>query len=101
MRALRTRSHAPHENAVFDALRRPIPIRPRRLGTRRHQVQNEFPVFSHTGDVAFAATGVTDGSMLEGVHRHGQFVTTSSILMRSGTRTVRWVKARHIRGHAP
>jgi len=31
------------------------------------------------GDVAFAATGVTDGSMLEGVHRHGQFVTTSSI----------------------
>jgi len=53
------------------------------------------------GDVAFAATGVTDGSMLEGVHRHGQFVTTSSILMRSGTRTVRWVKARHIRGHAP
>ena len=53
------------------------------------------------GDVACAATGVTDGSMLEGVHRHGQFVTTSSILMRSGTRTVRWVKARHIRGHAP
>jgi fructose-1,6-bisphosphatase II / sedoheptulose-1,7-bisphosphatase len=53
------------------------------------------------GDVAFAATGVTDGSMLEGVHRQGQFVTTSSILMRSGTRTVRWVKARHIRGHAP
>src|SRR3984957_2037308 len=28
------------------------------------------------GDVVFAATGVTDGSMLEGVHRHGQFVTT-------------------------
>jgi fructose-1,6-bisphosphatase II / sedoheptulose-1,7-bisphosphatase len=53
------------------------------------------------GDVAFAATGVTDGSMLEGVHRHRQFVTTSSILMRSGTRTVRWVKARHLRGHAP
>jgi fructose-1,6-bisphosphatase II / sedoheptulose-1,7-bisphosphatase len=53
------------------------------------------------GDVVFAATGVTDGSMLEGVHWHGQYVTTSSILMRSGTRTVRWVKARHLRGHAP
>ena len=53
------------------------------------------------GDVVFAATGVTDGAMLEGVHRHGEFVTTSSILMRSGTRTVRWVKARHRRGHAP
>lgn len=53
------------------------------------------------GDAVFAATGVTDGAMLEGVHRHGQFVTTSSILMRSGTRTVRWIKARHLRGHAP
>jgi len=53
------------------------------------------------GDVVFAATGVTDGSMLEGVRRQGDFVTTSSILMRSGTRTVRWIKARHRRGHAP
>ena len=51
------------------------------------------------GDVVFAATGVTDGSMLDGVHWHGEFVTTSSILMRSGTRTVRWIKARHRRGH--
>jgi fructose-1,6-bisphosphatase II / sedoheptulose-1,7-bisphosphatase len=50
-----------------------------------------------SGDVVFAATGVTDGSMLQGVHFHGQYVTTESILMRSGTRTVRWVKARHIR----
>ena len=53
------------------------------------------------GDAVFAATGVTDGAMLDGVHRHGPFVTTSSILMRSGTRTVRWIKARHLRGHAP
>jgi fructose-1,6-bisphosphatase II / sedoheptulose-1,7-bisphosphatase len=51
------------------------------------------------GDVVFAATGVTDGSMLEGVHWQGEFVTTSSILMRSGTRTVRWIRARHRRGH--
>ncbi len=50
-----------------------------------------------SGDVVFAATGVTDGSMLEGVHFHGHFVNTESILMRSGTRTVRWVKARHRR----
>src|SRR5689334_20683029 len=54
-----------------------------------------------SGDAVFAATGVTDGAMLDGVHRHGPFVTTSSILMRSGTRTVRWIKARHLRGHAP
>jgi fructose-1,6-bisphosphatase II / sedoheptulose-1,7-bisphosphatase len=50
-----------------------------------------------SGDCVFAATGVTDGSMLTGVHFHGQFVMTESILMRSGTRTVRWVKARHRR----
>src|SRR5277367_3537679 len=34
-----------------------------------------------SGDVVFAATGVTDGSMLQGVHFHGQYVTTESILM--------------------
>jgi len=51
------------------------------------------------GDVVFVATGVTDGSMLEGVHRQGEFVSTTSILMRSGTHTVRWIKARHRRGH--
>lgn len=51
-----------------------------------------------SGDVVFAATGVTDGSLLKGVHWHGNFVTTESILMRSGTHTVRWVKARHLRG---
>ncbi len=51
-----------------------------------------------SGDVVFAATGVTDGSMLKGVHWQGNFVTTESILMRSGTHTVRWVKARHLRG---
>jgi fructose-1,6-bisphosphatase II / sedoheptulose-1,7-bisphosphatase len=50
-----------------------------------------------SGDVVFAATGVTDGSMLSGVHSQGDYVTTESILMRSGTRTVRWIKARHLR----
>ena len=50
-----------------------------------------------SGDCVFAATGVTDGSMLHGARFHGDFVTTESILMRSGTRTVRWVKARHRR----
>ncbi|MBM3570069.1 MAG: class II fructose-bisphosphatase [Alphaproteobacteria bacterium] len=47
------------------------------------------------GEVMFAATGVTDGSMLEGVHRRGQRASTHSIVMRSKTGTVRWVKALH------
>ena len=50
-----------------------------------------------SGDVVFAATGVTDGSMLEGVHRTADFITTESVVMRSATGTVRWIKARHVR----
>ncbi|MGZ5939842.1 MAG: class II fructose-bisphosphatase [Rhizomicrobium sp.] len=50
-----------------------------------------------SGDVVFAATGVTDGSMLEGVHKTGGFITTESVVMRSATGTVRWIKARHVR----
>lgn len=51
-----------------------------------------------SGDVVFAATGVTDGTMLDGVRFAGQFITTHSIVMRSATRTVRWIKTRHWRG---
>jgi fructose-1,6-bisphosphatase II / sedoheptulose-1,7-bisphosphatase len=50
-----------------------------------------------SGDVVFAATGVTDGSMLAGVHYDGNFITTESVVMRSATHTVRWIKARHVR----
>ncbi|MEQ1866190.1 MAG: class II fructose-bisphosphatase [Micropepsaceae bacterium] len=49
-----------------------------------------------SGDVMFAATGVTNGSMLEGIHRVGNFMTSHTIVMRSKTRTVRWIKARHV-----
>jgi len=51
-----------------------------------------------SGDVIFTATGVTDGWMLEGVHRDGDAVTTHSLVMRSKTGTVRWIKARHAAG---
>ena len=50
-----------------------------------------------SGDVIFAATGVTDGSMLGGVTRTLHHITTDSVVMRSATGTVRWVKARHRR----
>ncbi len=50
-----------------------------------------------SGDVVFSATGVTDGAMLRGVHRVGNFITTESVVMRSTTGTVRWIKARHRR----
>ena len=49
-----------------------------------------------SGDVMFAATGVTDGSMLRGIHRAGRFMTSETIVMRSKTGTVRWIRARHV-----
>jgi fructose-1,6-bisphosphatase II / sedoheptulose-1,7-bisphosphatase len=49
------------------------------------------------GDVVFSATGVTDGAMLRGVHREGEYISTESVVMRSATNTVRWIKARHRR----
>lgn len=49
------------------------------------------------GDVIFAATGVTDGNMLEGVHVTPKYTSTHTVVMRSSTGTVRWVKAQHRR----
>ena len=49
-------------------------------------------------DVFFAATGVTDGEMLDGVHFIGpQGAETESISMRSRSGTVRTITARHDR----
>ena len=47
------------------------------------------------GDVMFAATGVTTGPMLRGVHRAGKGAVTHSIVMRSKSGTVRYVEAHH------
>ncbi len=47
------------------------------------------------GDVMFAATGVTDGTMLKGVRRFQDGGTTHSMVMRSKTGTVRVIEAQH------
>ncbi|MDB5693834.1 MAG: glpX, partial [Alphaproteobacteria bacterium] len=47
------------------------------------------------GDVIFAATGVTDGSLLDGVKRRKSCITTESVVMRASTGTVRWVRGEH------
>lgn len=41
------------------------------------------------GDVIFAATGVTDGSLVHGIKREIGFVTAETVLMRSKTGSVR------------
>ena len=47
------------------------------------------------GDVMFAATGVTDGTMLRGVRRVENGALTHSMVMRSKTGTVRVIEAQH------
>ena len=47
------------------------------------------------GDVMFAATGVTDGALLHGVHRFAGGAHTHSVVMRSLTGTVRLIEAEH------
>ncbi len=47
------------------------------------------------GDCIFAATGVTDGSLLAGVKRTKGKMTTDSVVMRSSSGTVRWVRGEH------
>lgn len=48
-----------------------------------------------SGDVIFSATGVTDGSMLSGVKFDGDWIETHTVIMRSATKTVRWLRTRH------
>lgn len=47
------------------------------------------------GDVLFAATGVTDGNLLAGVKFGRASIDTHTIVMRSSSRTIREIKARH------
>ena len=47
------------------------------------------------GDVMFAATGVTNGTMLRGVRRFAGGAVTHSVVMRSKSGTVRYVEAKH------
>jgi fructose-1,6-bisphosphatase II / sedoheptulose-1,7-bisphosphatase len=49
------------------------------------------------GDAIFAATGVTDGSLLEGVKHRKGCMSTESVVMRASSGTVRWVKGEHRR----
>lgn len=47
------------------------------------------------GEVMFAATGVTTGDFLEGVRFFRGGATTNSVVMRSQTRTVRYIQTTH------
>ena len=49
-----------------------------------------------SGDVLFAATGVTDGNLLDGVKfLKAGAIETETVVMRSATQTLRWIRAVH------
>ncbi|ODA68541.1 Fructose-1,6-bisphosphatase class 2 [Methyloligella halotolerans] len=55
-----------------------------------------------SGDVSFAATGITSGSFLEGVRFTPRTVITHTVVMRSANQTNRWVRTeRRIGGELP
>ena len=47
------------------------------------------------GECVFAATGVTDGNLLKGVRFDSNVIETETVVMRSVTGTVRWIRATH------
>jgi fructose-1,6-bisphosphatase II / sedoheptulose-1,7-bisphosphatase len=55
---------------------------------RRKYSMNEMA----SSDVIFSATGVTDGSLLDGVHFRQGFAETETVVLRSKTGTVRRIK---------
>ena len=48
-----------------------------------------------SGEVMFSATGVTNGTLLKGVLIKQNIATTQSVVMRSKTKTLRYVSASH------
>jgi len=68
--------------------------RARRLGVKDLNRKYGLEDLAH-GDVMFAATGVTNGSMLQGVRRINHGAVTHSMVMRSKSGTVRVVEAVH------
>src|SRR5215510_3855312 len=47
------------------------------------------------GDCLFAATGVTNGALLDGVRFRKDVIETETVVMRSITGTVRWIRGEH------
>ena len=62
------------------------------IGDPRKKYQIEDMV---RGDCLFAATGITDGRMLQGVKFGEGIIETQTVVMRSVTGTVRWIRAEH------
>jgi fructose-1,6-bisphosphatase II / sedoheptulose-1,7-bisphosphatase len=73
----------------------------KRLHAREMGIEDANRIYDVTdlaaGDVLFSATGITDGSLVDGVRLRRGWVETSTVVMRSWSQTTRWIKARHAR----
>ncbi len=65
-----------------------------RMGVTDFNAKYRLDDLAH-GDIAFAATGVTEGWMLKGVEKRPHGFTSQSMVMRSKTGTVRVITAEH------
>ena len=65
-----------------------------RLGIEDFQKKYDLMELA-SGEVMFAATGVTTGTMLRGVRRYREGAKTHSMIMRSKSGTVRYIEAEH------
>ena len=63
-------------------------------GAARHRERKYTLEEMASGDVMFAATGVTGGSLLKGVIFGKGWIETETVVMRSATGTVRWIRNR-------
>jgi fructose-1,6-bisphosphatase II len=66
----------------------------RAAGLDAHQTLSCSQLVS-SREVFFAATGITDGSLLTGVHYHGNVAETNSLIIRGETRTRRFIHSEH------
>jgi fructose-1,6-bisphosphatase II len=78
---------APQSNEEHNA------VRDANLDTSRVLTIDELVT---SNQVFFAATGVTDGALLQGVHYHGGRATSNSLIMRGETHTRRRIEAEHL-----
>jgi len=65
-----------------------------RMGIKDHRKKYQIADMVK-GDCIFAATGVTDGPMLAGVRFGHDMIETETVVMRSVSGTVRWIRAEH------
>jgi fructose-1,6-bisphosphatase II / sedoheptulose-1,7-bisphosphatase len=70
--------------------------RARRLGLKDSEFDRKYDLNELvSGEAVFAATGVTDGALLDGVKIRSGFIETHSLVMTTSTGRVREIRTRH------